>query len=282
MDIKVMTKLENEKGSLIIVEKEDVFMDFTKEAEDYLINVARSLFEKPDTSEHIFKQAEWNLVSVDASSFILEPRKDFLYPEVLVLHYKNGYLQLLRNNSEKIHKKGEKLPEDIEKIFDKILEDINKKFNRVKLEMKITNFKVKRRNISLVNYENVHGKFVVEDTDIGNINVDIQLPEGLQNYIFNYFKESKSYGNSIAKEIASEKFVLIGYIGLRGWILESQGSHPFRIYFDYDKFIISSEKEPNVVDGNRADQSEDVKDALDSIDDVFSDYIDEILNLSCI
>lgn len=280
MDIKVMTKLENENGSLTIVKKEDVFMDLTKEAEDYLINVARSLFEKSDTSEHIMKQAEWNLVSVDASSFILEPRKDFLYPEVLVLHYKNGYLQLLRNNSEKIHKKGEKLPEDIKKIFDKILEDINKKFNRTKLEMKITNLKVKRRILSMVDSRNIHGNIIAED--IGNMTVDIQLPEGLQNYIFNYFKESKSYGNSIAKEIASEKFVLIGYIGLRGWILESQGSHPFRIYFDYDKFILSSEKEPNVVDGNRADQSEDVKDALDSIDDVFSDYIDEILNLSCI
>lgn len=227
----------------------------------------------------------FNIVSVQKAKLISSRVYHDIYHtnikiDVLVLHYKDGFLQLLLNNSEKIHKKGEKLPENIKKIFDKILEDVNKKFNRVKLEMKITNFKVKRRNLSMVDTKNIHGTIVVEN--IGNMTVDKQLPEGLQNYIFNYFKESKSYGDSIAKEIANEKFVLIGYIGLRGWILESQGSHPFCIYFDYDKFILLSEKEPNIVNGDRVDQSEDVKEALNSIDDVFSDYIDEILNLSCL
>lgn len=275
MDIKIMTKLENKNDGLAVTNKESVNLTLSKTAKEFVLNRVIDFLCNKNEVEHYLNQTEWNLISVDATSFMLEPL--YLEEKVLVLAYKGGVLQFLSDSPEVMIKKGESLPAEVKESFEELLSEVNEKFNRVKSEMKITNFKVKRRILSIRDYKNFCGNIVVEDA--GDMSVDVQLPEVLQNYIFDYFKESKSYREAVAKEIVQLNFALTRYIGIKGWVLESLGNFPFRIYFDDNKFILSSEEKTNAVDINQAHFLKSVLDVLESITNVFSDYIDDdILN----
>lgn len=141
--------------------------------------------------------------------------------------------------------------------------------------MKITNFKLERRTLFMGDPEHIHGSLTIEE--IGEKKVEYEIPKALEKCIYEYFEESWNYGKEYAKEILKEDFMLIGYIGLRGWVLKSKGELPFHIYFDCDKFIISSKKEPIALNGYVDDQILSVQEALEDISKYFEKDIDELL-----
>lgn len=141
--------------------------------------------------------------------------------------------------------------------------------------MKIINFKLERRVLFMGDPEPLYGSLVIQE--VSEREVDYEIPKALENYIYQYFEESWNYGEKYAEEILKEDFILIGYIGLRGWILKSKGRLPFHIYFDKEKFNIYSEKEPVALDGYIDYQLTGVQQALEDISKYFEKYVDELM-----
>lgn len=140
--------------------------------------------------------------------------------------------------------------------------------------MKIVKFKVERRILNM-DTATLYGDIMLED--IGEIKVDYTILEGLVNFIDEYFRESYNYGEKIADLVKERDFILTRFIGIQGWLLKLQGDIPFHIYFDKERFIVSSEKDPKIF-GYRDHQLSEVKNALDDIYSNFNKKVDDILN----
>lgn len=140
--------------------------------------------------------------------------------------------------------------------------------------MKIVKFKVKRRILNM-DTGGLYGDIMLED--VGEMDVDYIIPEGLQKYIDEYFIGSWNYGEVVTELIEERNFILTRFLGLQGWLLELQGDISLHIYFDKERFIVSSEKDPKIF-GYRDHQLSGVRDTLDDIYNNFNKKVDDILN----
>lgn len=140
--------------------------------------------------------------------------------------------------------------------------------------MKIVKFKVKRRILNM-DTEGLYGDIMLED--VGEKDVDYTIHEGLEKSIDEYFRGSRNYGEKEAELIKDRNLILTRFLCLQGWVLELQGDISLHIYFDKERFIVSSEKDPKIF-GYRDYQLNEVKTALDDIYNNFNKKVDDILN----